>query len=140
MPRVTMYITIAKPGPRCCPMGRLDDSIVLIQFLLSLSCRGLRGFHSARALAVPVAVERSLDLHEPDDRAGDRQQGPEARQAGHRLLAPVVRIKVPDLGARDERDRDRAADEHQDDRESAADPLSVAVELQLFEGLVRPVV
>src|SRR6266511_898778 len=110
-----MYITIAKPGPRCCPMGRLDDSIVLIQFLLLLSCRSLRGFH-ARALAVPVAVERALDLYEPDDVADDRQEGPEAGQAGHRLLLSVVRIEVADLGAGEERNGDRAADEHQDDR------------------------
>src|SRR5215204_6652182 len=78
-----------------------------------LACWSRRCFHRRRALALPVAVESALDLHEPNDRPCNGQEDPPARVAGDRLRLAVLGVQIPYLGAREKRDGDRPSDEHQ---------------------------
>src|SRR3954453_10139116 len=103
-----MYIRITNPMPRCAPIGRsavagaAAAGCAASDMPYLLACWSRRCLHRRRALALPVAVESALHLHEPHDRAGDRQEDPPARVAGDRLRLPILRVQVPDLGAGEE--------------------------------------
>src|SRR5438128_2361972 len=97
----------------------------------------LRSLGRRSALRLPVAVERALNLDEPDDRAEQRQEEPKTGDAAHRTVLPVeILVHVAHLG-RDEEERDRREQEVDDEPDHAADAVA-GVALDLLLRLVRP--
>src|SRR5438874_10592271 len=152
-----MYIRIPKPIPRGWPSGPVvDGGTFMARFLLPWRKGEARGFPLAREqssgdlcgrggsrgrrrrrLALPVAVERALDLHEPDDPADDRKEPPEADPAAERRLLPVGLVHLADLGGRLER---HDPGEHDPDHEPEdAAHADARVLLDLLARLVDPV-
>src|SRR4249919_2159834 len=99
-------------------------------------CCGLRRSRAGR-LRLPVAVESALHLHPPDDRPDDRDQVPETRPAGNRLLTAIRGVHLAHFAPREERDRD-SDDDRDQQRDPAADS-ALRVLLELVEGHERPV-
>src|SRR3990170_8408096 len=94
---------------------------------------------SRRGPALPVAVQRSLDLHEPDDRRDDQDcswDQPEAGPAGHGLRLARLRVHVPELGGDDE--RAHRVDQDPDDEAEDAPESVAGVLLHLLLGLLGP--
>src|SRR5262249_16435220 len=88
-------------------------------------------------LALPVAVEGTLNLHRPDEPADDREEHPEPRPTRHRRAASVAPVHLPDL-RRHHEEVHRVDHERDNEAYHAPDALP-RVLLHLLEDLVHPV-
>src|SRR6476659_6256147 len=89
------------------------------------------------AFRLPVAVERALNLDEPDDVADQRKDEPQAGEPTYRARLPVeVFVHVAHL-RRDDEERDRR-DQDVDDEPDHPTNAVAGVALDLLLRLVRP--